>query len=332
MKSPLRLVFFGSDALALPVLEALSGEADSPATVIAVFTQPDRPHGRGQKLHAGPIKEWASARGLPVFQPGRLGPEDAVRIRDELKADVSLVMAYGLLLKDDHLAAPRLGTYNVHTSILPRFRGASPIATAIASGATETGVTFMRLVKRLDAGPTGAVERVAIGQEETAASVSAKLGLAAVPLVTRSLRELAAGELVLMEQDEGKATYCRRLSKADGVLDFSRPAPEIAARINGLAPWPGCSVEIGGTLVKIGLAGAEDRGVTETPGTVIGSERDAVRVATGSGIVRLLQLQRPGGRLLPVADFLRGFPIAPGTQLESAPMPPMESKHPFPRT
>lgn len=331
MPPPLRLVFFGSDALAQPVLDSLSALEGSPATVVGVYTQPDRPHGRGQKLQPGPIKRWAVARSLPVFQPERLGPEDAARVRDELKADVALVMAYGLLLKDDLLSAPRLGTYNVHTSILPRFRGASPVATAIASGATETGVTFMRLVRRLDAGPTGFVERVSIGPDDTAATVSAMLGEAAVPLVNRSLRDLAAGELVLMEQDETRATYCRRLSKVDGVLDFSSPASELAARINGLTPWPGCFVSIGGTPVKIGLAGVLDHGSADAPGTVLGSERGAVLVATGTGILRFQLLQRPGGRKLPAAEFLRGFPIPAGTLLASTPMPPLEGTHPFPR-
>jgi len=332
MPAPLRLVFFGSDALAQPVLDSLADAADTPATVVGIFTQPDRPHGRGQKMQAGPIKQWALARGVPVYQPERLGPEDAVRVREELKADVSLAMAYGLLFKDDLLAAPRLGTYNVHTSILPRFRGASPVASAVASGATETGVTFMRLVRRMDAGPTGRTERVSIGPEDTAATVSAKLGEAAVPLVNRSLRELAVGDLVLMEQDEERATYCRRLSKADGVLDFTSPAPEIAARINGLTPWPGCSVDIGGTPVKIGLAGIHEHGTTDTPGKVLGSERGAVLVATGSGILQLRRLQRPGGRMLPASEFLRGFPIPTGSILPSSAMSPLEGKAPFPRT
>lgn len=332
MSAPLRLVFMGSDALALPTLDSLASADDSPAVVAGVFTQPDRPRGRGQKLRPGPVKEWALARGVPVFQPEQPGPGEAARVRDGLRADVILVMAYGVFLKDDLLAAPRLGSYNVHTAILPRLRGASPIATAVASGREETGVTFMRLVRRMDAGPTGRCERVAIGPEDTAETVTERLGRAAVPLVRGSLHELAAGTLVLMEQDEAKATYCRRLSKADGVLDFARPARELAARVNGLWPWPGCTVEAGAAKLKIGLAGALDRGSAAAPGTVLGVEAGAVLVATGAGILRLIRLQRPGGRMLSAGEFLRGFAIPAGTLLPSAPMPPLEANAPFPRS
>ena len=331
MPAPLRLVFMGSDALALPVLNSLADCPDSPATIVGVFTQPDRPHGRGQKLEPGPIKVWAQSRGIPVFQPERLGPEDAVRVRDELRADASLVMAYGLLLKDDMLAAPRLGTFNVHTSILPRFRGASPVATAVASGLDETGVTFMRLVRKLDAGPIADCERVAIDSHDTTADITSKLSAAAVPLVTRCLRGLTAESLEFREQDESLATYCRRLAKSDGVLDFERPARSLAARINGLFPWPGCTVEIEGVTVKLGLAVAEEKGDAGSPGSVIGSDDEAVRVATGSGVLRLLRLQRPGGRMLPAPDFVRGFPLEAGKKLPSTAMPPLEAGQPFPR-
>lgn len=331
MSAPLRLVFLGSDALAVPTLDAIADGPASPATVVAVYTQPDRPHGRGQRTEPGPIKKWAERRGIPVFQPERLGTEDATGVCQRLRADVSLVMAYGLLLKEEMLVAPRLGTFNVHTSILPRFRGASPVATAVASGVGETGVSFMRLVRKLDAGPVADCERVPVGARDTAADVTAKLSAAAVPLVVRSLRALAAGALEQREQEEAAATYCRRLSKADGVLDFAHPARELAARINGLFPWPGCSVEIGGVAIKLGLAEAEDGGETSAPGTILGADAESIRVATGSGVLRLLRLQRPGGRMLPAAEFVRGFGIAAGTALQSAPMPLLESDKPFPR-
>lgn len=331
MSAPLRLVFLGSDALALPTLDSIVDGPASPAVLAGVYTQPDRPHGRGQRIEPGPIKQWAERRGIPVFQPERLGADDATGVRDRLRADVALVMAYGLLLKDDMLAAPRLGTFNVHTSILPRFRGASPVTTAVASGASETGVSFMRLVRKLDAGPVADCERVPVGPRDTAADVTARLSAAAVPLVVRSLRALECGALTLREQDESAATYCRRLSKEDGVLDFARPARELAARINGLFPWPGCAVAIGGTPVKLGLAESEGHGAAGAPGAVLGSDGCSVRVATGSGVLKLLRLQRPGGRMLLAAEFLRGFAIPEGTVLPSAPMPPLESNQPFPR-
>ena len=253
--SPLRLVFLGSDAIALPLLEQLAGAERPPAEIVAVFTQPDRPHGRGQKLQAGPIKEWALARGLPVLQPERLGPGDVAQLQ-ELRADAALVMAYGQLLKDDFLAAPRLGVFNLHTSLLPLYRGASPATAAIAHGDVETGVTFMRVVRRLDAGPIVDVERVPIGPVETTGTLEAALGRAAAPLAFRCLEALRAGRLASCEQDEARASYCRRLAKTDGVIDFSRPAAELACRINALMPWPGCTIELAGTAVKLGLAAA----------------------------------------------------------------------------
>jgi methionyl-tRNA formyltransferase len=332
MSAPLRLVFFGSDALAVPMLDTIVDGPASPATVVGVYTQPDRPRGRGQRTEPGPIKQWAERRGILVFQPERLGTEDANGVRERLRADVALVMAYGLLLKDEMLSAPRLGTFNVHTSILPRFRGASPVATAVASGVSETGVSFMRLVRKLDAGPVADCERVRVGVRDTSADVTAKLSAAAVPLVIRSLRALESGALEPREQDESAVTYCRKLSKADGVLDFARPARELAARINGLFPWPGCAVEVAGVPVKLGLAEAEDSdGAPAPPGTILGADADCIRVATGSGVLRLLRLQRPGGRMLPAAEFVRGFAIPAGAVLPSAPMPPLESGVPFPR-
>ena len=327
---PLRLVFLGSDPIALPTLEFLAGEGRELAEIVAVFTQPDRPHGRGQKLQSGPIKEWALARGLPVYQPERLGPDDSARVR-ELGADAALVMAFGQLLKDDFLGAPRLGVFNLHTSLLPKYRGACPATVAIAGGDAETGVTFMRVVRKLDAGAIVDQQRVPIGLHETTASLEAALGVAAAPLTARCLTSLSEGMLASREQDETQVSYCRRLAKTDGVLDFSRPVAELARRINALMPWPGCSVEIAGTPVKLGLAEAESCDCGAAPGTVLAPEPDALRVATAGGVLRLLRLQRPGGKMLPAAEFLRGFTVPAGTVLASQPMPPLVAPVPFPR-
>ena len=326
---PLRLLFLGSDPIALPVLEYLAGAGRELATLVAVYTQPDRPHGRGQKVVPGPIKEWAQAHGLPVYQPERLGPADTARVRD-LGVDAALVMAFGQLLKDDFLAAPPSGVFNLHTSLLPQYRGACPATVAIASGDGETGVTFMRVVRKLDAGAIVDQERVPIGAHETTASLEAALGVAAVPLTARCLAALRAGTLAAREQDESAVSYCRRLAKTDGVLDFSRPAAELARRINALMPWPGCAVEIGGVLVKLGLAEAAEGGGA-APGTVLAPEGDALPVATGEGTLRLLRLQRPGGKMLPATEFLRGFAVPVGSVLASQPMPPLVAREPFPR-
>lgn len=328
--TPLRLVFFGSDAIALPLLDWLDSSAGrAHAAVVAVFTQPDRPVGRGQKITANAIKTWALARALPVFQPEKITDD----VRAQLAAftpDVSLVMAYGHILRDAFIATPRLGTLNLHTSLLPKYRGASPIQTAVACGETATGVTLMRIVRELDAGPIADVERVPIGPFDTALDVEAKLAAACVPLVARALPALGS-TLAFREQDHAAATFCRRLDKSDGGLDFAAPAATLAARINGLFPWPTCACELGGQIVKIGLAEALPGGSATLPGTVVGADEQGLLVATGSGLLRLRRMQRPGGKMLAAAEFLRGFPIAVGTMIASQPMPPLQSLTPFPR-
>jgi len=334
----LRLVFLGSDAIALPLLECLArsassglaGEGKTVVEVVGLFTQPDRPVGRGQKITANAIKAWAIAHGLPVFQPEKV-TEDVRQQLAALNADIALVMAYGHILKDDFIATPRLGTLNLHTSILPKYRGASPIQTAIANGERETGVTLMRVVRKLDAGPLADVERVSIDRLDTARDVEAKLSAACVPLLARTLPKLAAGELTFVSQDEAQATFCRKLVKEDGALDFAAPAAVLAARINGLYPWPACSLEIDGQVVKIGQAEASAEASVSAAGTVVSADTSGLNMATGQGTLRLLKLQRTGGKMLPTADFLRGFSVATGTQLSSVPMKSLVAKEPFKR-
>jgi methionyl-tRNA formyltransferase len=327
----LRVVFLGSDPIALPLLEWLA-EPDSPAEIVALLTQPDRPAGRGQRVTPNGIKEWALARGLKVLQPVKLTGE----FRQEyagLGAELALVMAYGHILRDDFIAVPRMGTINFHASLLPKLRGASPIQTAVASGETETGVSLMRIVRKLDAGPVADVEAVRIEKHDTALEVGARLGAACVPLLERNLAALAEGRLDFVPQDESGVTYCRKLVKADGVLDFAAPAAALAARVNGLYPWPGCVFPLDGQVVKAGLA--EVAGMTEegppvaAPGTILSATGAGVDLATGHGVLRLLRLQRPGGRMLPVGDFLRGFPVTPGEIVPSVSMLPLVDREPF---
>ena len=338
----LRLVFMGSDPIALPALDWLApstgsgqaGEGGSLAQVVGVFTQPDRATGRGQKVRANQIKLWAEARGLPVFQPAKVGAAEREQLA-ALQPDLTLVMAYGHLLRQEFIATPRLGTLNLHTSILPAYRGASPIQTAIACGETETGVTLMQMVLKLDAGPMAGEERVPVAPLDTAVEVDAKLGRACVPLLARCLPAIAAGRQVFTPQDEAAVTFCRRHDKSDGVLDFQAPAALLAGRINGLMPWPGCTVVMAGQPVKLGLADAsnisDDSAAGAWPGAVLGADDAGLLVATGQGVLRLRKLQRPGGRMLPAGEFLRGFPVSAGALLRSAPMPPLVAREPFPR-
>jgi methionyl-tRNA formyltransferase len=271
------------------------------------------------------IKAWGAAAGVPVLQPERVTEADRLALA-ALKPDVALVMAYGHILRDDVIGTPRLGTLNLHTSLLPAYRGASPIQTAVAAGERETAVSLMRIVRRLDAGPVADHERVPIGPHDTALEVESRLAAACVPLIARALPRLAAGTLSFTEQDESGATYCRKLERTDGVLDFAASAALLAARVNGLNPWPGVSLELGPERVKVGLAEADATGSTERPGTVIASDGRALSVAAGQGVLRLLRLQRPGGRMLPAADFLRGHPVAAGTVIPSTPMPPLVTR------
>lgn len=325
----LKIVFLGSDGIALPALDWLAAAGASIGRVVAVFTQPDRPAGRGQQIQPNAIKQWAQARGLPVLQPAKLGAAERAQLA-AFQPDLGLVMAYGHILRPEFIDTPRLGTLNLHTSLLPRFRGASPIQTAIAAGETETGVTLMRIVPELDAGPVADRERVPIGPLDTAREVEEGLSAACVPLLARALPALAAGRLGFTGQDPAAATFCRRLEKADGSLDFSAQASVLARRVNGLFPWPACSVEIAGQAVKFGLADATDAVSEQAPGTVMGADRHGLLVACGQGTLRLRRLQRPGGKMLGAAEFLRGFPVAAGTVLPSRPMPALWASAPFP--
>jgi methionyl-tRNA formyltransferase len=333
---PLKLGFMGSDPIALPLLDWLVGEGSAFARIAVVYTQPDRPAGRGQKVEAGPIRRWAADHGLPVRQPEKLAQDECAWLATQ-EADLMLVMAYGQILRDEFIILPRLGTLNLHASILPCFRGASPIQTAVACGVRETGVSLMRVVKRLDAGPVAEVERVLVTPLDTAREVEAKLAPACVPLLGRALPRLRAGSLVFTAQDETRANYCRRLVKEDGQLDFSAPAATLAARINGLFPWPSCAVEINGVAVKLGLADAVAHadlpgGRAMAPGLVAGVAADGLLVVAGDGILRLRKLQRPGGKMLAASEFLRGFTVPAGTVLASRSMPPLVSSRPFPRS
>ena len=327
----LRVVFMGSDPIAIPLLEWMHGKGASRLEIVGVFTQPDRAVGRGQRIVANEIKRWAQARDLTVFQPEKLTES----VREKLEAlvpDVAVVMAYGHILRNRFISTPRLGTLNLHASLLPRYRGASPIQCAIANGEQETGVALMRIVRELDAGPVADVERVPIDALDTALEVEAKLAAACVPLVARNVEALASNRLVFEEQDHANATFCRRLNKDDGRLDFGQPAGVLAARINGLFPWPGCRISLLGQVVKLGLADVPadpdiDRDVES--GTICGADEIGLLVRAGDRVVRMRKLQRPGGKMLPAGDFLRGFPIPAGTRIESHPFPRIVASRPF---
>jgi len=330
MAEPLRLLFMGSDPVALPLLDWLAGEGASAATLVGVVTGPDRASGRGQEVRPNAVGAWAAQRPFPILKPEKLDGDVQAQMA-ALRPDVALVVAYGHILKDAFISLPRLGTLNLHASLLPAYRGASPIQTAVACGDKVTGMSLMRIVRELDAGPVADTETVPIGRLDTAAEVEAKLALAAIPLVRRSLPRLAAGQLEFRPQDGAAATFCRRLTKADGAIDFAAPAAELAARVNGLNPWPSATVEIDGVPVKLGQAEALYGSSFGSPGTVNLQDSEGLLIMTGSGILRVRRFQRPGGRMLGASEFLRGFPVEAGAVIASRPMAPLVSSRPFPR-
>ncbi len=324
-----RLVFMGSDAIALPLLKFLAEQGTRWVEPVGVLTQPDRPAGRGRKLAPNAIKSWALDQGWPVWQPEKPGEAEEARFRG-LGVDCFLVMAYGHLLRKSLLTLPARGTYNLHTSLLPAYRGASPIQGALASGETVTGVTLMGMVPKMDAGPIIDQEKVAVGRTETAPELEARMAQACVPLLQRNLPGMAAGKVAKREQDHEAATYTRKLQKTDAELDFLQPASVLARRINALQPWPGARFSRGDAVIRVGRADWEPGMAPGSPGTILGLREGALCVASGDGVLRLLELQRPGGRMLPADDFLRGLSIAPGEAVESGSMPPLVSEVPFP--
>ncbi|MDR2513002.1 MAG: methionyl-tRNA formyltransferase [Puniceicoccales bacterium] len=320
-----RLVFFGSDEIALPALEHIVSRFGSEVELVAVFSQPDRPSGRGQLLHSNAVVAWARARGVAVFQPEKLDVSTPALLREELRCDLGLVMAYGHILKSELLAVPALGFYNLHASLLPKFRGAAPIEGAIASVEAQSGVCLQRIVQRLDAGPLAGAEPVPLALDETRAGLRQRIAQACVPLLDRILPGILDGSVQCVPQDEARVSFTRKITREDSALDFHATAREIAARVRALVPWPGASFSFAGLTLKIGAAQAEAaEGIAGyTPGCVLSADEAGLCLATGSGVLRVLLLQRPSGKMLPAGAFLRGFPMPVGTVLESVPMRPL---------
>jgi len=297
----MRLVFAGTAEFAVPSLEAL---VRSGHDIVQVLTQPDRPAGRGRRLRPSPIRSAAERLALPVATPARL---DAA-VEDELRAlapDALVVVAYGLLVPGRLLAIPAHGTLNVHPSLLPRWRGAAPVERALLAGDADTGVAVMRMDAGLDTGPVYAVERSAVGSEETAGELTARLASAGADLLVRVLADLAAGRAEAVPQ-RGEATYAARLHSSEGRLDFARPAEELARRVRAFNPRPTAWAECEGERIRIQRARALAGGDGAPPGTVTAAGESGIDVAAGTGTLRLLELQRPGRRPAPAADQARG--------------------------
>ena len=313
-----KVVYFGSDSICLPSLEWLYKKGEERWDLLAVVSQPDRKQGRGQKLKANPVAEYAKERGIQLFQPEKPG-EDLVQFFEEHKVDVSFVMAYGHFLVRAIREASSLGMVNFHGSILPKYRGASPIETAIACGETETGVSLMHIGREMDAGAVADMETVSIEKEDDALSVRMKIGKATILILERSMNGLLNNELAFIKQDEESMSHCRKLTKEDGLIDFELSAEAIYNRWRAFKIWPNSFFFHGENRIKVGqMEICESALSPDELRLVCGSvilEKDSLKVATSNGLIRLLELQKAGGKMLAASDFLRGYAIKSGDYL-----------------
>jgi methionyl-tRNA formyltransferase len=311
-----RVVFFGTPQFAVPTLDRL---ISSFHRVVGVVTQPDRPRGRGQKTTEGPVKARAIGAGIPVLQPPSLKDRQAVADIAAFGADIGVVAAYGKILTESILQIPPLGMVNVHASLLPRYRGAAPVHRAVIAGDSQTGVTIMRVVKALDAGPILATVHRSIDPDETSEDVEHDLARLGADLLVSTLDRLAHGPIQEDAQDDSRATYAARLTKDDGLVDWTRSAVDVHNLIRGLYPWPH-AYTFWGERRLILLRSSPSSGTTHAQaGIVIAAHSEELRVAAGEGHLQILELQAEGRRPMTAREFLAGHRIEPGDRFGSPP-------------
>jgi methionyl-tRNA formyltransferase len=311
--TPLRIVFMGTPPLAATVLESLLGREQF--DVVTAVTQPDQPKGRELKLQPSAVKELASKRDLPVLQPERARDPQFIDAVRQLAPDLIVVAAYGQILPQALLDVPKFGCLNVHTSLLPKYRGAAPIQWAVLNGDAETGVTIMKMDAGLDTGDIVSEARTAITDSDTALTLHDRLAQIGGALLVRTIPDYVTGTLRPRPQPAEGASYARKIKKEDGRLDWSQPARVLWNRVRGLTPWPGTYTLLqrppAPMLLKILRAGpVEDR--SGAPGEILAASGDGILVACGEGALRILELQREGGKRLNSQPFLAGFPLRPG--------------------
>jgi methionyl-tRNA formyltransferase len=311
MNPGLAVAFAGTPDFALPAIDAV---AASRHRIVVAYTQPDRPAGRGRKLAASPVRQRALALGLPVEQPRSLRDPDAQAGLARYAPDVMLVVAYGLLLPQPVLDTPRLGCLNIHGSLLPRWRGAAPVARAIEAGDARTGVCIMRMEAGLDTGPVLRCTETAIGPRENAGELQSRLAVAGAALAVEALDAIAAGDVVATAQDETRATYARKLDKSEARLDWREPALVLERRVRAFNPWPVAEAVVEGAQIRLFEAQVVATGSTAPPGTILTADAAGIVVMTGDQALALLRVQHPGRRVISAAEFAGARPLA-GTVL-----------------
>ena len=306
MPDRLRVVFAGTPEFAVPCLEACRAAS---VEVIAVYTQPDRPAGRGRRPAASAVKQAALAAGLAIEQPESLKTAAVQQRLHELAPDLLVVVAYGLILPRAMLVIPRLGCWNVHASLLPRWRGAAPIQRALLAGDAETGVCLMQMEPGLDTGPVLLTRRTPIAADDTGGRLHDRLAALGAGVLGEGLARVTRGEaLAARPQPDVGITYAHKLDKAEAALDFGAPAATLAHKVRAFDPWPVAEAVLAGERLRVWAAVALPGRVDAAPGTLLGAGRDGLDLATGDGILRITRIQRAGGRPLPVADFLNARP------------------------
>lgn len=320
----MRVIFAGTPDFARTALERLHAAGFG---IPLVLTQPDRPAGRGMKLQPPPVKQFAQEKSIAVAQPRSLRldgkfPEDAAAARSAIEAanaDVMVVAAYGLILPQWVLDAPRLGCLNIHASLLPRWRGAAPIHRAIEAGDRETGVTIMQMDAGLDTGDMLLVERIPIAPHDTTGSLHDKLAVLGGRLIVEALEIAACGGLTRTPQPAEGVTYAHKIEKHEARIDWTRPADVIERRMRAFDPFPGATAQVRGETLKLWRATAVMRGRGSVDaGTIVAVDEHGIGVACGEGRLEITELQRAGGKRLGAQEFLRGFPLEPGMRFEAA--------------
>jgi methionyl-tRNA formyltransferase len=307
---PLRIVYFGTPAFAVPSLERLLA---SRHRVVGVVSQPDRPRGRGQHLHPTPTKVVALAHNVPVLQPARIKDEAFLQAIRDLNPDLGVVAAFGRILPDALLAIPRLGMINVHASLLPRYRGAAPVHRAVLAGDAETGVTIMRVVTELDAGPMLATRTIPIPHDATSGEIEASVAVAGADLLLTTIDDLSAGGAIETPQDDRLATHAAKITKEEGIIDWSDSARSLHNKVRGLQPWPLASTTLGGVRYVIRRSATTDQITGAKPGEIVAAHADDLVVAAGGGsAIRILELQPEGRRPMTAREFLAGHRLTPG--------------------